>query len=133
MSGGRSSWRPVGKNGDPYPAWLRALEQSSGVYAIRVPGVFSPTVVYVGESHSGRLLKTVTRHFQYWSRGKGWWDGMFAPSSDADPGRTCPRGDCEVAIQPCPASQAIALQYKWIKSLAPRDNIIGADEEEVPF
>ena len=130
----RSAWRPVGNVGDDYPDWLRELVDASGVYAIRVPGFIARHVVqYVGESHSGRLAKTIVRHFQTWSRNKGWWSGMF--DTGADPGRTYPRGDCEVCFQKCDASRAIALQDEWIAALHPRDNILSTppEKEEVPF
>jgi hypothetical protein len=128
----RPTWRPVGNTGDAYPDWMRDLLHSSGVYAIRVPGfIRSHVVVYVGESHSGRLAKTIARHFQSWTRSKGWWSGLFG--TGADPGRTYSRGDVEVLVVTCPASRAIALQNKWIRELEPRDNILGQVEEEVPF
>lgn len=123
-----STWRGIGSEG-AYPAWLRALVKSSGVYAIRSGGV----VVYVGESHKGTLKKTIVRHFQAWSRSPssrrkqtflGW---MFGSSSD--PGRTYSRGSCEVRFQvTAPGAAAISLQAEWIKRLRPRDNI-----NEVPF
>ena len=128
-------WRSVGKQGEPYPDWLKSLASSSGVYAIRVPGFVRSTVVmYCGESHSRRLLKTITRHFQAWSRGKSWWSGLFG--TGADPGRTYSRDECEVCVLTCSASRAIALQDAWIRELHPRDNILGAPPEkddEVPF
>lgn len=57
---GNLSYRPVGGRGEPYPEWVRALKGKSGVYVIRERG----EVVYVGESHAGRLYETLTRHFQ---------------------------------------------------------------------
>ena len=57
---GGLTYRPVGRSGDPYPAWVRALKGKSGVYVIRQGG----EPVYVGESHSARLYETMTRHFQ---------------------------------------------------------------------
>jgi hypothetical protein len=128
----RSAWRPVGNVGDDYPDWMRELVRASGVYAIRVSDFTERRVVYVGESHSGHLAKTIVRHFQAWTRGKGWWSGMFG--TGADPGRTYDRNDCEVCVRTCEASQAIALQDKWIRQLRPRDNILNAPPaEEVPF
>lgn len=58
-------YRPVGERGEPYPDWLRAIKGESGVYVIRErQRDAEPVVVYVGESHSGRLYETLTRHFQ---------------------------------------------------------------------
>lgn len=130
----RSPWRSVGSAGK-YPDWLRELAGASGVYAIRVPGFIAQhVVVYVGESHTGHLAKTIARHFQAWNRQgelPSWLKG-----STADPGRTYARGDCEVCVRACEASQAVALQDEWIAELHPRDNILGAPpekDEEVPF
>jgi hypothetical protein len=131
--GERSGWRTVGTSG-AYPAWLRALVKSSGVYAIRCGG----RVLYVGESHKGALKKTIVRHFQSWTRSGssrhkqsllGWLFG-----SSTDPGRTYDRSACEVCVQTCagwPSPASLNLQAAWIKRLRPRDNIQGADP--VPF
>jgi hypothetical protein len=103
------------------------------VYAIRVVGLFGARVVYVGESHSGRLKKTIARHFQTWGRGKGWWAGLFR-SSGTDPGRTYNRGACEVCFAVCHPSKARELQAKWIGQLHPADNVNETeDEDKVPF
>ena len=59
------SYRPIGRSGDRYPDWIRALRGKSGVYIIRErQRDGSSPVVYVGESHAGRLYQTLTRHFQ---------------------------------------------------------------------
>jgi hypothetical protein len=59
------SYRPIGGSGERYPDWLRALRGKSGVYIIRErQRDGSNPVVYVGESHAGRLYQTLTRHFQ---------------------------------------------------------------------
>lgn len=62
----------------------------------------------------------------------GWLFG-----SGADPGRTYPRGGCEVCYQVTrkgkdKCERAIVLQYEWIRRMKPRDNQIGA-EEPLPF
>lgn len=144
-------WRPIGNAGDAYPDWVRALRSSSGVYAIRVSGWFSPTIVYVGESHTDNLYKTLTRHFAKWSRWKrppqtvaDWWaKARVFSAEDTDPGRTYKRGDCEVAIEVARGrtlearkAKALALQDAWIRRLKPRDNKIdseGQELEEAPF
>ena len=53
------TYRHVGASGEPYPDWVRALKDQSGVYIIRERG----EIVYVGSS-VGRLYDTLTRHFQ---------------------------------------------------------------------
>ncbi len=55
-------YRPVGEVAEPYPDWVRALRGHSGVYVIRDRA--SGETLYVGESHTGRLYQTLTRHFQ---------------------------------------------------------------------
>jgi hypothetical protein len=58
-------YRPVGASGEPYPEWVRALDGKSGVYVIReIQRDGSEETVYVGESHTGRLYDTLTRHLQ---------------------------------------------------------------------
>lgn len=58
-------YRPIGATGERYPDWIRALDGKSGVYVIReIQRDGSAETVYVGESHSGRLYDTLTRHFQ---------------------------------------------------------------------
>ena len=45
--------------------WVRALKGKSGVYVIREQTRDDDAaIVYVGESHSGKLYETLTRHFQ---------------------------------------------------------------------
>ena len=58
------NYRPIGAGGR-YPDWVRALRGKSGVYLIRErQRDGSNPVVYIGESHAGRLYQTLTRHFQ---------------------------------------------------------------------
>lgn len=122
------SWRSIGKSGDPWPAWLVALQGRSGVYAVRE----GRRVVYVGESHSGRLYGTLTRHFQAWGRNKprSIWQALFG--SGTDPGRTYDRDQCQVRVLPCRKSVAVEKQWQWIDRLNPRDNETGA-RDAVPF
>lgn len=134
-------WRPIGSHGEDYPEWLRDLRRKSGAYAIRRSGLIFTTIVYVGESHTGNLYKTITRHFQVWTRQKrppqtvaDWWAKARVYSAEqTDPGHTYDRGECEVAIEVCPASRAVALQDAWIRRLKPRDNQIGPGLEDAPF
>lgn len=135
-------WRAVGDAGE-YPDWLRKLRGKCGVYAIRerarsrllglvqVPAV----VVYVGESHTGRLYQTLTRHFQGWNRGKDpkWYGGKYVPRQ-TDPGHTYDRRIVEVRIRVARTpTHAMELQDEWLRALVPRDNRIGVDLEDAPF
>lgn len=127
-------WRPIGGPGERYPAWLRALDGKSGVYAIRRRGLLFTRVLYVGESHTANLYKTLTRHFQSWRRGKRWWVGQYRPSQ-TDPGHTYDRGEpLEVAVQVATPARALELQAEWIARLDPEDNrAVPAELEEAPF
>ncbi len=119
-----SPYRSVGGRGDPYPAWVRALRDASGVYVIRQIG---GPILYVGSS-VGRLYDTLTRHLQIWRRYKGFWRGQFAEG--ADPGLTYDRGSVEVAIKLTAPEDAHDEERRLIRRLAPRDNQIGQPEPE---
>lgn len=126
-------YRPVGDRGEPYPDWVRALDGKSGVYVIREVGEDgAPETVYVGESHSGRLYSTLTRHFQRWRRWKGYWRGQYGEGHD--PGLTYDRSRVEVAARVTTPGDAIEEEARLIRRLKPRDNLLGQpDEEPVPF
>lgn len=96
--------------------WLRRLRKRSGVYVIRKKTLIFETVLYVGESHSDTLRKTILRHFQKW---KG-----------ETSGNTYKRDAVEVAVIPCPAADAVELQNKLIRELLPEDNIYGKGGDE---
>jgi excinuclease UvrABC nuclease subunit len=98
------------KVGNNVAAWVKTLKNRSGVYIIRERG-FLGEVVYVGESHTGRLDKTLMRHFQHW---KGPTAGpTFAVSA------------VEVAIVRTPANKALDTQNAIIAEYSPRLNVIG--------
>lgn len=106
--------------GAEWPAWVRDLAGKSGVYVIRERE--GGRVLYVGESHTGRLKKTLLRHFQSWS-------GRTA-------GVTYSRGSVEIAVQVTPPARAVAVQDKTICRLKPRDNTLSPGCElpdENPF
>ncbi|MCL4209290.1 MAG: hypothetical protein HRU76_13800 [Phycisphaeraceae bacterium] len=119
----RLTYRSVeGSKGDPYPAWLRELRGESGVYIIRDRA--SREVLYVGESHTGRLYATITRHFQAWD------------NSQNTAGPTYWRDDVEVAVRVLcgGACESEPEQDRLIALLDPRDNrLVPADDEPAPF
>lgn len=126
-------YRSVGAAGR-YPEWMQALRGKSGVYVIRERGTDGkPVVAYVGQSSSGRLYETLTRHFQTWRRRKRWWSGQFGTGHD--PGLTYARGRVEVAARVTPASDAWDEETRAIRRLRPRDNIVKQPDElePVPF
>jgi excinuclease UvrABC nuclease subunit len=93
--------------GGGWPDWIKALAGKSGVYVIRERG---GRVLYVGESHTGRLKKTLLRHFQAWT-------GKTA-------GPTYSRGDVEIAVIVTPPGGAVARQNALICRLQPKDNTV---------
>jgi hypothetical protein len=133
------SYRPIGRSGERYPDWLRALRGKSGVYIIRErQRDGSNPVVYIGESHAGRLYQTLTRHFQTWRRHKKFWSGQYTGSQSHDPGLTYNRARCTVAVRVLPAERALHEEALLIARLRPRDNLVGqpadvGDDEVIPF
>jgi hypothetical protein len=120
----------VGKPTERYPRFVLATKGKSGVYVIRKRAglLTAARVVYIGESHTGNLYGTLTRHFQQWRRGKRWWVGQFQPAQ-TDPGHTYDRGDHEVAVIVATPKRAVTIQDELIRKLEPRDNAL----EVVPF
>lgn len=108
---------PLGRPGERYPAEIRALRGRSGVYVLRVGSV----IVYVGESHTGQLYETVTRHAQSWSRVKGYWARFgFSPN---DPGVSYQREKLSVAYRVLSPAAAMRAERALIRELRPRDNV----------
>jgi hypothetical protein len=133
------SYRPIGASGR-YPDWVRALRGKSGVYLIRErQRDGSNPVVYIGESHAGRLYQTLTRHFQAWRRHKKFWTGQYTGGQSHDPGLTYNRARCTVAVRVLSPERAMTEEARLIARLRPRDNLLyqpeaeRADDEVVPF
>ena len=124
-------YRSVGRRGEPYPAWVRALDGRSGVYVIRDVSTGSPEIVYVGESHARCLYATLTRHFQSWHRAKTFWRDQFSQSHD--PGLTYDRNHVDVAVRITSDAAALDEEARLIRLLRPRDNLLGQPEEDIPF
>jgi excinuclease UvrABC nuclease subunit len=128
------NFRPiVGDPGDRYPEWIAAVDGKSGIYVIKSKrGI----VLYVGESHTGRLKATLVRHFQQWKRDKL---NLYSKTDwSRTTGKTYDRSDVLVWVHPCRKDQAQKLQYLLIQKLQPRDNHVDGSGElgdlsEVPF
>lgn len=105
-----------------FARWLRALWgiDVSGVYVIRDARSRAP--LYVGESHTGRLYDTITRHLQSWRTGH-------------QAGQSYERTEVEIAIEVTRRDDAIERQDELIADLIPRDNRYrpSLDDAEVPF
>ncbi len=114
-------FRPV-KQGHQINDWVKALKGKSGVYVIRekahplVVFLDMAEVIYIGESHTGRLYSTLLRHFQRWT-------GKTA-------GPTFPVSKIEVAVVRCPANRALALQNAMIEEYRPKLNITANPDAE---
>jgi hypothetical protein len=131
-------YRPIGASGEPYPDWVRALDGKSGVYILReIQRDGTVETVYVGESHSGKLYQTLTRHFQTWRRAKKFWTGQYTGSQSHDPGLTYDRDRITVAVRVLPPDRALVEEARLIVRLRPRDNLIGQPDDDldeaVPF
>ena len=123
-----SDWAKVaGDDGKAFADWVGGLRGKSGVYAIRWNGgwLSDPGVVYVGESHTGRLYETFSRHFQRW---------------DGPQGRTSwPRGECEAfaLVLDTDAGGILEKQARLIADLEPSQNRYDLPDESagegVPF
>lgn len=96
--------------------WLNSLRNLSGAYVIRAN---SGGVLYVGESHTGRLADTIKRHFYTWK------------DSPERQHFTYAKGRVEIAVRVCPPPAAVSAQNNLIRRLKPRDNTLGYASE--PF
>ena len=107
----RLRWRcPAAERG--FADWLRELRDRglSGVYLIR--DTETRVIVYIGESHTGRLYETLTRHLYAWNgRGSG-------PSYHAG------RVEVAVMVAETPLDDPIADQYALIQKHNPPDNVM---------
>ncbi len=94
---------------DEFP---RSLGSASGVYVIssRQNG----KALYVGESHTNQLRKTLFRHFYRWPR----------DHFHKEPRAVYDRSRVVVAVWVLPASEAVEFQNKLICELSPRDNLL---------
>lgn len=97
--------------------WLNALRNQSGAYVIR--SARTHEVLYVGESHSGRLATTIKRHFHTWRDEPERRHYTYSPAH------------VEVAVRTCPPDAAVGAQNNLIERLQPRDNTNGFAAE--PF
>ena len=118
MSLSRLIYRPVADR-DGFLDWVEDLEGRSGVYVIR--RYESREVLYIGESHTGRLRNTLKRHFWKWKDSPQRIHNSYS------------RATCEVAVRLSAPSRATSYQNALIRRLNPRDNVNGYAGEEAPF
>src|SRR5690349_3037719 len=84
------------------------------------------------ETCAGNRASAPRPHF-HWRRFKGFWRGQYGEGHD--PGLTYDRDRVEVAVRVTSSSKALDEEYRLIRLLKPRDNLVGqvADEDRVPF
>lgn len=111
------TYRPACDARGNFLPWLGSLGNRSGVYVIRRAS--RRRTLYVGESHTGQLAKTIKRHFYPWR------DGPDRAHHVYD------RRAVEVAVRLTPPTSAVAAQDNLIRRLDPRDNGNGWGER--PF
>ncbi len=108
-------------DGSYHPALDAIRGKCSGVYVIF--DARTRACLYVGESHTGRLFDTLTRHFRAW----------HLKPRDSTGGRrggtSYDRRRVDVSWQITSAGAAVAAQDDAIRLLEPRDNIeVPADD-----
>jgi hypothetical protein len=114
----RQRFTPIEKKGKFFPDWINTFTNSSGVYIIRRRS--DKKILYIGESHTGNLAKTIKRHFWKWS------DAPERPHNTYEP------DEVEIAIRTSPQKAARSFQNRLIRRYLPRDNreAIPAAEKE---
>jgi len=101
------TYRPPCDANGVFADWLNALRNLSGVYVLR--NRRTREVLYVGQSSTGNLAKTLKRHFYPWR-------------DDAERVHfTYDRHAVEVAVRVTPPPAAVGAQDNLIRRLDPRD------------
>lgn len=101
-------------NYSPALAALRGRD-ASGIYAIIDAATLQ--TLYIGESHTGRLYDTITRHFRRWKI-NAWRDATGRSSG----GTTYDRSRVLIAYTVLPAAEVMDAQAIAIAEADPRDN-----------
>ena len=101
-------FRPVCDDSGEFLPWLNALRNLSGAYVVR--SGFWKRTLYVGESHTGNLAKTLKRHFYPWRDHTERRHNVYE------------RKGVEVAVRVTPPNSAVGAQNNLIRRLEPRDN-----------
>lgn len=102
-----AQWQPLRVGGRWNPVLLAGMDQQSGAYAVR--DAKTKKVLYVGESHTGRMWRTLLRHFQdptgkfarrgEWTRASA--DGLEARAwFTTEAGAECKEADLIASLKP---------------------------------
>lgn len=122
------NWIPVADPDNPhrFHPQIRALSRrrASGVYLIRAANG-DRRVLYVGESHTGRLYGTLTRHFQR-------WDTPNDRQGRREGGVEYDRNGCQVRFEIMLAGTVSDRQAELIARHDPRDNTNEHPGDEIP-
>jgi hypothetical protein len=102
-----------------FPGWLNELRTKSGAYVIRNKATHE--ILYVGESHTGRLAKTIKRHFYAWKDDPARVHHVFA------------RRSVEVATRVTPPDKAKEEEKALIARLQPEKNVQGQVDDTPAF
>jgi len=103
---------PAVQDGGYHPDLVKLRgREASGVYAI----LNEREVLYVGESHTGRLYDTITRHFRRWRPQRD-------PQGRRFGGTVYSRDEVSIVYAVTPPEHAQDAQYAEIQRLGPRDN-----------
>ena len=106
-----TGYRIVEKKGRYFPDWMNEFNGKSGAYIIRDRS--SKRILYIGESHTGRLAATLKRHFWTWEDEPEREHFTFDPAA------------VEVAFYVTTRKAAKAIQDELIAHYLPRDNKAG--------
>lgn len=110
-------YRPPCDETGCFAKWLNELRNQSGAYVIRSRR--TRQILYVGNSHSGRLAKTLKRHFHNWNDDAERIHHIYN------------RHAVEIAVRLTPPTTAPGAEANLIRRLEPRDN--GYMPVENPF
>lgn len=106
------------RRGGEFAPWVSALKGRSGVYVFR--SGLTGRALYVGESHTGNLDRTIKRHFWQWgdrSKRHHYTVGLLP---------------VEVGVRVVSSDRAFDLQERLIRRLHPAHNQTAPDDM-VPF
>lgn len=114
----------VGADGRYSPALVKLRgRRLSGVYALFLTA--TRECVYVGESHSGRLFETITRHFRAWKAPRR----LPYANGRTSGGTTYKRAEISVVWVVTKGDDAQAVQFAEISNLRPRDNEVTCETD----
>ena len=113
------NYKPIIDAAGKFLPWVTALGKASGAYIIK--SARGGATLYVGESHTGNLAKTLKRHFWAWA------DTPERKHHTYNPRLVL------VAVRLTPQKSATTAQDNLILRLKPRDNQTNPAANEDPY